>query len=193
MKDKKELLKVRDIVGDSAGAFEVQEHTSTRVVKSIDTGGGAYIEGAVTVGGDFVGRDKITWGDEVHGDKIGEDQITVGDISGSQGVAIGRDARATVSTGVGGSELAKLFASVYESIKDRPDNPDVDKEEIEEAVKKVEEETAKGEEANPIKVNRWLKLLADAAPDVVSKVANILMNPALAVAAEVRGIAKTFA
>jgi methyl-accepting chemotaxis protein len=37
--------------------------------KEIDTGGGAYIAGGVQIsGGDFVGRDKIVQGDEVHGD-----------------------------------------------------------------------------------------------------------------------------
>jgi hypothetical protein len=37
----------------------------------IHTGGGAHVRGDVrTGGGDFVGRDKVVRGDEVHGDKI---------------------------------------------------------------------------------------------------------------------------
>jgi len=36
----------------------------------IDTDGGTYIDGNVTVGGDLIGRDKIVHGDEVRGDKI---------------------------------------------------------------------------------------------------------------------------
>lgn len=68
--------------------------------RSINTGGGAYIAGNVKVegGGDFVGRDQNIYRDEVKGNKIvGGDEITVGDISGSTGVAIGRDAQATIN------------------------------------------------------------------------------------------------
>ena len=36
----------------------------------IDAGGGNYVGGDVDAGGDFVGRDKINYGDEVHGDKV---------------------------------------------------------------------------------------------------------------------------
>jgi len=44
----------------------------------ISTGGGAYVERDVqTAGGDFIGRDKIVYGDEIHGDKVMGDKITV--------------------------------------------------------------------------------------------------------------------
>lgn len=42
----------------------------------IDTGGGAYVAGNATVGGDLVGHDKVIQGDEVHGDKITNVYIT---------------------------------------------------------------------------------------------------------------------
>jgi hypothetical protein len=172
--------------------FELTKEEQGMAKKTVNTGGGANIEGTLTVGGDFVGRDKVTHGDEVKGDKVGGDKITVGDISGSQGVAIGRGARATVTTGVDGSDLAKLFAAVYQGIKDRPDDPNVDKQELQETVKKVEEEAAKGENANPTKVNRWLKLLADVAPDIVGGVVSILTSPASAVSGAVQAAAKMF-
>lgn len=37
------------------------------------------------------------YGDYVHGDKVGGDKITTGNITGSQGIALGRDASATVT------------------------------------------------------------------------------------------------
>ena len=74
------------------GAREVSpEKSARRLAQRIDTGGGAYVGGNVTVtGGDFVGRDKIVHGDVVHGDKVAGDKVAGvkignvgGDINGS--------------------------------------------------------------------------------------------------------------
>jgi hypothetical protein len=166
------------------------------MVHKVDTGGGAYIGGSVdTGGGDFVGRDKTVHGDEVHGDKVmgdkvGGDKITVGDISGSTGVAIGRGAQATVTQGLGGEDIARLFAEIYQQIEARPEDPDVDKEELTETVQKVQEEAAKGEEANPNKVERWLRFLGSMAPDILDVTVACLTNPVAGVATAIRKIAE---
>jgi hypothetical protein len=161
------------------------------MARKIDTGGGAYIGGSVdTGGGDFVGRDKVIRGDEVHGDKVGGDKITVGDISGSSGVAIGRGAQATVTQELGGEDIAKLFAEIYKQIEARPEDPDVDKEELTETVQKVQEEANKGEEANPKKVERWLKFLGSMAPDILDVTVACLTNPAAGVATVIRKVAE---
>lgn len=157
----------------------------------IDTGGGAYIGGGVEIdGGDFVGRDKIDHGDVVHGDKVKGDSITVGDISGSTGIAIGRGAQASVTSGIGGDELAQLFSAVYRQIEIRPQDPDVDKEELADTVKKIELEAAKGENANPRKVERWLLFLADMAPDIMEVAAATLADPIAGVASVIRKVAE---
>jgi hypothetical protein len=164
--------------------------------RHVDTGGGAYIGGSVdTGGGDFVGRDKIVHGDEVHGDKVlgdkvGGDKITVGDISRSTGVAIGRGAQATVTQGLGGDEIARLFAEVYQQIKTRSEDPDVDKEELTETVQKIQGEVARGEEANPHKVERWLKTLAGMADDIFEVTVACLTSPAAGVATVIRKVAQ---
>ena len=74
---------------------------------TINTGGGSYVTGVNTGGGDFtmgnktvnqgdvVHGDKFT-GDKVMGDKIDGDKISIGNISGSSGIAIGRGATSTV-------------------------------------------------------------------------------------------------
>jgi len=98
----------------------------------------------------------IYGGDYVAGDKVGGDKIEAGDISGT-GIAIGRGAQATVTQGLGGDEIAKLFADIYQQIEACPEDPDVDKEELIETVQKIQQEAAKGEEANPNEVERWLK------------------------------------
>jgi len=160
-----------------------------RGTSRIDTGGGAYVRGSVHInGGDFVGRNKVVHGDEVHGDKVGGDKITTGDISGT-GIAIGRGAQSTVTQGLGGDELARLFATIYRQIETRPEDPDVDKEELHETVKKVQQETAKGEQANAKKVRRWLKTLGMMAPDILEVTVACLTNPVAGVADVIRKVA----
>jgi hypothetical protein len=159
------------------------------MARKIDTDGGAYVGGSVdTGGGDFVGRDKIVHGDEVHGDKVGGDKITVGDISGSTGIAIGRGAQASVTQGLGGDEIAKLFDAVYQQIEARPEDPDVDKKELTETVQKIQGEVAKGEEANPNRVERWLKTLAIMADDIFEVTVACLSNPVAGVATVIRKV-----
>jgi hypothetical protein len=160
-------------------------------MRKVDTGGGAHIRGDVnTGGGDFVGRDKFVGGDEVRGDRVGGDKITVGDISGSTGVAIGRGAQSHVTQGASAEALAKLFADVYQKIDARPEDPDVDKEELTETVQKIETEAAKGEQANPRKVERWLRFLVGMADDVAQVTAACLVHPAAGVAAVIRMVAQ---
>jgi hypothetical protein len=164
---------------DPLGAIEEEAET----MRTIDTGGG-----------DFVGRDKTVHGDEVRGDKVtgdkvGGDKIQVGNISGSSGVAIGRGARATVTQGLSGDEIAKLFDSVYQRIEARPEDPTVDKEELTETVQRIEAEVAKGEAANPTKVERWLRTLAGMADDIFDVTAASLVSPAAGIAAVIRKVA----
>jgi hypothetical protein len=118
------------------------------------------------------------------GDEVGGDKIAVGDISGSTGVAIGRGAQATVTrTGLSGDEIARLFAAVYRRIEARPEDPDVDKEELTETVRKIQREAAKGEAANPNRVARWLKTLALMASDIFDVTVACLTSPVAGIAA----------
>ena len=124
------------------------------------TEGGVKISGGnVTVGGDVVGRDKIT----------------------------------TTTTGLDAStlvELTKQFAKIYQKIDARPEDPNVDKTEIKDTVQKIEEEVKKGEQANPAKVERWLKFLAGMADDISQVVASTLASPIAGVAKAIQLIAK---
>jgi hypothetical protein len=161
------------------------------MVRKVDTGSGAYVGGSVdTGGGDFVGRDKVIHGDEVRGDKVGGDKITVGDISGSSGIAIGRGAQASVTQGLSSDEIAQLFAAVYQQIEARPEDPDVDKEELIETVQKIQGEVAKREEANPNRVERWLKTLAIMADDIFEVTVACLTSPAAGIATVVHKVAE---
>lgn len=130
------------------------------------------------------------YGDVVEGDVVEGDQIQVGDISNSSAVAIGRGAQASVSQGLGGDDLVKLFAPIYQQIEARPEDPDVDKAELKETVQKIQKETAKGDAGNPNKVERWLKTVALMADDILGVTVTSLTNPAAGVAAVIRKIAQ---
>jgi excisionase family DNA binding protein len=119
--------------------------------------------------------------------EISGDRFKVGDISGSN-VAIGRKAQVTVTKGLSSDELGSLFEQIYRSIHSRPEDPNVDKEEINNTVQNIEKEVSKGETANPNKLERWLKTLALMAPDILDVIAAALLSPGAAVAEVIRKV-----
>lgn len=132
--------------------------------------------GKVHIGGDAVAGDKIGGNvvgrDNVGGDVVGHDKIT--------------------TTGISGSELAELvkqFQQVNKRIDDAPVAPDV-KVDLKENVKKIEEEVKKGEQADPSKVERWLKFIAGMSEDIAQVVGATLLNPALGIGTAIRLIAQ---
>lgn len=148
------------------------QHAQGGATTHVNTGGGAYIGGNVHVeNGNFTGRDRVT----ITGD----------------GNVVGNHSRSTVirQEGIGGAELAALFEDVYRKIETRPPDADVEKAEVVEVVEKIEDEAAKGEEANPRKVERWLKTLAMMGDDILDVTTACLINPAAGVATVIRKIA----
>lgn len=111
-----------------------------------------------------------------------------GSVSGNNVVLAGNHIQVTQSNGVSREEIAKLFETVYKRIEERKDDPEVEKEEIKQTVQRIEEETAKGEEANPSKVDRWLRTLNDIAPDIGEVVVSCLTSPAAGIATVIRKI-----
>ena len=128
--------------------------------------------------------------EEGHGDQVGGDKISVGNISRSRGVAIGRGARATVQSGIGSKELAELFSSIYQKIESRSPDPLAEKEEITDQVKRIESEVAKGEKAQPEKVERWLRNLAAMAPDILDVTLATITSPLAGISMAIRLIAQ---
>ncbi len=94
-------------------------------------------------------------------DYVGGDTISVGAVSGT-GIAIGRGAQAHVQQGGSGDQeaFARAFAQIYAASKARPEDPDVDKEEVTNMVKRIQQEAQQGEQANENKLTRWLRNLA---------------------------------
>jgi len=145
--------------------------------QTVDTGGGAYIGGSVSTGsGDFVGRDQTISGDKVSGDKVGGDKIKVGDVSGT-GVAIGRGAQASVSSGLSGQELKELFTPLMQTVQGAPQ--DIRPQAVQTAAA-LESEVAKGEQADDTRMANLIDGLVELVPGAVSAVTAIFVNPVLA-------------
>ncbi|RIK30841.1 MAG: hypothetical protein DCC52_06340 [Chloroflexi bacterium] len=172
--------------------------------------GGINISGnaKIHVGGDMVNGDKIVQGDEIHaggavnvvnigaGAQVG--QVAAGNnITQTQG-ASAQDLAALFSAiykqidalpGASAQDLAALFSAIYKQIDALPNNPNVERGEIRDTVKYIENETAKGENANPNKVERWLTTLKTMAPDILDVTAAALLNPLAGVSAAIKKIA----
>jgi hypothetical protein len=165
-----ELPAVRQIKPEKAERL-LGNFISTSVVRKVNTGGGAYIEGNVTVsGGDFVGRDKISktvQGDEIH----------VGDITNASGIAIGRGAQAQVSQGISGEDLARLFSPLYAAMQSAPPEK---MGQAAGAIQALQQESSKGKQADDTKIAGLITQLAGLAPSMVSAVTAVFGSPALA-------------
>jgi len=113
-----------------------------------------------------------------------------GNVNTSGGEFVGGNKVVTYNYGASAADLGTLFAAIQAQIKNRPEDPDVDKEEISAEVERIEQEVAKGEGANPRKVARWLGNLAAMAPDILEVTVASLTNPAAGVATVIRKIAE---
>jgi len=87
------------------------------------------------------------------------------------------------------ADFDKLFELLEDKIKARPEDPNVDKQEIQEQVNQIKNEAAQGEKANPNKLERWIRNLAGMAPDIVEVMAASLGGPITGLAAVIQKIA----
>jgi hypothetical protein len=121
----------------------------------------------------------------------GDQNIIKGKVTGGI-VQQGRNARIVFnpSTGVNIQELTALFDVVYRHIESRPGDPNVGKEELIETTQKIEEEAAKGGQANPSKLERWMKNLNEMAPDIVDVILASLSGPVTGFTAVIKKVAE---
>jgi regulator of protease activity HflC (stomatin/prohibitin superfamily) len=87
---------------------------------------------------------------------------------------------------VTGNDLARLFQAIYQRIHSRHEDPDIRKEELVEKVERIQEEIGKDEEANSKKIERWLRELANIAPDIFEFTVAALPNSLAGMATLVR-------
>jgi hypothetical protein len=74
-------------------------------------------------------------------------------------------------------ELIALFEKLSKLIERRPEDPNIGKEEISEVVKNLEAEFTKSKNVNQVKLERWMKNLAQMAPDILDVILASLGGP----------------
>ena len=87
------------------------------------------------------------------------------------------------------ANFERLFELLEEKIKARPEDPNVDKQEIREQVNQIKTEAAKGEQANPNKLERWIRTLSGMAPDIIDVMVASLGGPISGITAVIQKIA----
>lgn len=87
------------------------------------------------------------------------------------------------------SEVSKLFAEIYDEIRAREADPNVEQVEIVTTVNNIEQEVEKGSQASDQKVARWLGFLSEMAPDIYDVVVATLANPLVGISETIRKIA----
>jgi hypothetical protein len=152
------------------------------------SGGVNFGKGNITVGGDVVGRDKVT--KTTQNINTGGGAYVGGDVNVSGGGKfVGRDDRS--QTGLSADDVSKLFASIYQQIDAKSNLRPGDKEDLKADVKDVEAETAKvaqGQKADESFLERRLRSIARMAPDILDVIANTFANPTLGVATVIRKV-----
>jgi uncharacterized protein YjbI with pentapeptide repeats len=83
------------------------------------------------------------------------------------------------------------FGDILHAIDLRSEDPTVDKDDLREVVRKIEEEVKKEERANPAKIERGLKFLAEMAPDVLDMTIVTLVNPMIGISPRILAVAQT--
>ena len=174
-----------------------------------DGGGINFGSGSkIHIGGDVVGRDKITTtvqgnqtvnnvqGDQVGGDKVGGDKFG-GDKVGGDKVTAGRDVVSGTQTNTSGltaDDVAKVFDSLNKKIEAKPkeDQPAI-KDAVDTLKKAAQAEVVEGKAPNEQAVTVAAKSLAVDAPDLLTDMADValatLENPAKGVITVIRKIA----
>ena len=160
------VLAVEDLLNaDAALAWRLDallgqyRRATRRAGGRVDTGGGAYVGGSVSVeGGDFVGRDETT-------------------VSGG-GNAISDHGRSTVVKQTADPEaVARAFRLFYDAVEAKPDLSDPERADLKAELEEVEEELAKGEGADEGFIARRLRSVKRMAPDIWDVVITTFGNP----------------
>lgn len=110
------------------------------------------------------------------------DTITVGDVGPGAAAAVGRGASASVTQSVRqSSDLAAVLAQwrgqMETKIDDQPDLSIEEKKDLKEQVEKIESEAAKGDDADPSRLEKLINTLCVMAPDIFEVAVTTLANP----------------
>jgi hypothetical protein len=157
------LLRANTALSSQLDGLLTRYQNATRPAgPSINTGGGAYIGGNVSVtNGEFVGRDKTT--------VVGDGNV-LGD--GSSSTVIKQE-------GADAAAIASAFTNFYAAVAQNPKLPPQEKADVQADLEEVEAELKKGEEASETFIQRRLRNVKRMAPDIHEVVIATFANPVL--------------
>ena len=143
--------------------------------------GGVNISGGrVQSGGDIVGRDKVTHGDNV----------TTGNIGAGASVAMGRGAQAVAGSGnVNMNAWDDWRSQMFKWVDAQPKLSAADKQDVKDSVEKIQAEAKKGEQADPQRLERLINSIALVAPDAFEVAITTIMNPLAGIGLALKKIA----
>lgn len=87
------------------------------------------------------------------------------------------------------TNFERLFELLEEKINARPEDPNVGKQEIQQQLNQIKAEAAQGEQANLNKLERWIRNLAEIAPDVLDVIVASVGGPVSGLTAVIQKIA----
>ncbi len=90
----------------------------------------------------------------------------------------------------GEAELDQIFAAIYRRIEAHPAEPGLDKDAAVEVVREIEREAAGGADADPEKIEPWLKSLAFISPDILAITVSGLAGSESGISTVIREIAR---
>ena len=115
-------------------------------------------------------------GDYIGGDAVGGDKITTGDISGT-GIAIGRGARASVTSGVTRADLEQAFAPVLAALAEAPPEQ---RAAAQRELEILKEEAYRPGKADDSRMAGALEALVALVPSAAGAMASAFVSPLLA-------------
>ena len=160
---KQDVGKVKGtVVGQALDGDKLPAKSTTeQKIDSVEKGG--------TVVGTSIGNAQQIGGQRQYGDNI-----SMGDVTGSN-IVVGNNNRVSLTHGASMEDFVKVFALITEKIGAMPDGPK--KKMAETAVQGLEEEAAKGDDADETKVKEWMNFLAETASDAFDVAVASFTNP----------------
>jgi cell division septum initiation protein DivIVA len=93
------------------------------------------------------------------------------------------------SRGLQAADIKELFSPVYQKIDQKQEMPEVEREDLKVMVAEIEQEAAKGTEADESIISRHLRNIARMAPDILDVTLKTIANPVLGLATLAQKIA----
>lgn len=121
---------------------------------------------------------------------VGGDKTDVGDISDSKGVAIGPEAKATITEGSDAVDLTKVFDEIFERLDALEGTDSQEVADAKEIVNEIMTEAARGDDADKSFLTQRIRNLGRMGPDILEVVTATLADPATGLALVVRKIAE---